>query len=884
MSPRSLPRLVVAATERLVRDPTARAGLLGDMEERYGRLHHAGPVRRTIWLTSELAAIAIHYIGEDVDHVREEEVGTMDTLRQDLVFTLRAMGKRPGFTLLVVSTLALGIGANAAIFSVVSGLLLEPLPFDEGQRLALVNEREESGFTASVSFPNYRDWRERARSFDRFAIILPSSRRFDTPDGPRIVEVGFVAGGFFETLGIEPEVGRYFTETESGPGAERVVVLGHGFWTEAFGADADVVGRSVELNGEPFAVVGVAPPELVLYEETSVFLPLGLVQARLPWDDRQTSVGAEVVARLAPGATFEAAQAELLTIAGAIERETGEVTGAGNVTPLRSWFVGETGRQSLLLMAAVGLLLLVACANVTNLLFVSSERRRGEMALRSALGASRWRVYRQLFTESLVVAVMGGLAGLGLAVVGLDALLSLVGDVLPVGFADRMVIDGGVLAFTAMLSLGTAILAGFLPAFRSARAELAERLRATATGATGPARARNVLVALEVAFSMVLLVGAGLLIATLAELQNVEKGFDGRNVLTLRIQTPPERRATRDTWIDFHRLVREEIGALPGVASVATSNHFPLSGSSWEMLYRDERTPAEDQGESVLLTMVTPSYFETYEVPILEGRGFTAADRWDAERVALVDETLARTRWPDESPLGKRITFEKVRGPDGEEVDLWRTVVGVVRHVRHYELTSPSRIEAYTPLAQSAAWGFTSYVSVRTTSELGGLVPRIRAIVGSLEPGATIYRVRTIESVIDQELGLHRAMRELLTVMAALTLLLGCVGIYSVVSHTTALRLKELGLRIALGGAPSRITRLVVRESLVPIATGIAFGAIAAMGLGRLLRSILYEVGPTDPAVLGSAAAILLCVATVSAWLPARRAGRVQPQEVLRAE
>ncbi|MDX1646730.1 MAG: ABC transporter permease [Longimicrobiales bacterium] len=875
---RRLPPLFVRVVEWLVRDPIARTGLLGDMTERYEKLHAAGAARRARWLASELASIAVHY-------TREEGTGVMDTLLQDLAFTVRAMRRRPGFSLLLVFTIILGIGSNTAIFSVVNGLLLEPLPFEEGERLALVNEREPTGFTASVSFPNYRDWKERARSFDRFCIVLPGSRRYVRGDGARIVEVAYVGGGFFETLAVEPELGRFFTEAESDPGSDRLAVLSHGFWTDDFGADPEVLGQTVELGGEPFAVIGVAPPDFIVYERTQAFLPLGIMEERLPWNDRLTSVGAEVVARLAPDVTFDEAAAELRAIGEDIEAESGQATGVGNVIPLRRWFVGDVGRQSLLLMAAVGLLLLVACANVANLLFVASERRRGEIAIRSALGASRWRVYRQLLTESLVVSFLGGAGGLLLAVLGLDMLLRLVGDILPVGFSDRIDIDARVLAFAAAVSMATGLLAGFLPALRSAGVELAARLRSSARrGTGGTTRTRLSLVSAEVALSMVLLVGAGLLIVTLMELQNVEKGFDAGNVLTLRLQAPDERVATRETWVDFHRSVRDEIGAIPGVVSVSTSNHFPLSGNSWEMLYRDENTPAEDHGASVLLTMVTPSFFETYGVSILEGRNFDDGDRWGTDPVAVVDETLARTRWPGESAIGKRVTFEKVRGPDGNEVDLWRTVVGVARHVRHYELTSPSRIEAYTPLAQSAAWGFTSYVSVRTTTDPGPLTPRIRAILADLEPDATLYRVRTMDGVVEEELGVHRAMRELLTTLALITLLLGGVGIYSVISHTTALRIKELGLRIALGGEPGRITGLVVGESLVPIGIGIAIGAIGALAVGELLRSVLYEVGPADPRVLASAAGILLLVATVSAWLPARRAARIQPHEVLREE
>lgn len=873
MRTRALPHFVVALLEKIVADPVSRAGLIGDLEERYRLIAPAGRIGGSAWLVGELAAIGYHY-----GFVRG--MG-MDTLRRDLSFAFRGLVARPGFSALVIATLALGIGANAAIFSVVSTLMVEPLPFEDADRLVIINEIEPSGFTASVSFPNYRDWRERNETFERFSIFLPSSRRFTTVDGSRVLEVGWVMGGFFETLGLDAEVGRYFSEAESEPGAERLAVMSHRLWVDEFGADPGVLGNPLTLGGEAFTFVGVTPSDFVLLEETDVFLPLGVVADGLPWNDRQTSVGAEIIARLASGVTVDRARADLQAVGTAVETETGEDVDTANVTELRAWFLGDTGNQSLMLMAAVSLLLLVACANVANLLFIASERRGGEMALRTALGASRGRIYRQLFTESMVLAVLGGAVGMALAVLGINALVALVADVLPPGFAARIGIDSTVLLFASALSLGTAVLAGFLPALRSARAELAQRIRSAAPGSVSHARGRHVLMASEVALSMVLLVGAGLLISTLARLQNVDKGFDGAGVLTFRIQTPGD---TRETWAGFHETLRDGLHALPGVTSVATSNHFPLAGNSWEMLYKDERTPPGEEGESVLLTMVSPSFFDTYDIAIIEGRGFLPSDRWGTEPVAIVDETLAASRWPGESAIGKRITFEQPMGPEGERADLWRTVVGVAAHVRHYELASPSRIEVYTPIDQSAAWGFTSYFSVKASVDPSSLVGPIRRVVARLDPSAPMYRVRAMEDIINAELGPQRAMRELLSAMAVLTLLLGCVGIYSVVSHGTALRRKELGLRIALGGAPSEIVSLVLRDSMVPIGLGVVVGVGGAIALGRALRSVLYEVGPTDPMVLGSAALILVTVGTVSAWLPARGAARVDPQRVLREE
>jgi putative ABC transport system permease protein len=873
----SLPRVVSSLIEWLVADPVARAGLIGDLAERYALRAPPGSFGRALWLSQEVLAVALLYS-------RQRAGARLDTLRLDLSFTLRSMARRPSFAFLVVTTLALGIGANASIFSVVNGLLIEPLPFEDSDRLVVVDELEPSGFTASVSFPNYRDWKERARSFDRFSIVLPGSRRFVAGTGARMVDVAWVAGGFFETLVTRPALGRYFIEAESEPGAPAIVVLSHRFWSDALGADPRVVGRSIVLGDETFTVVGVTPPDFLPIHDAEAFLPLGLLAAALPWDDRATSVGAEVVARLGPERGLEAARAELESIGDAIVEETGEVTGVGRITPLRDYLVGDAGRQSLMLMVAVALVLLVACANVANLLVLSSERRTGEMALRTALGASRRRIHRQLLTETMVLGILGGATGLALSVLGVDLLLKLVGDTLPTGFAARVGVDGRVVGFTAALAIGTSFFAGFLPAFRGAGVDLAHRIRSSAASVGVSSRARGALVATEVAFSMMLLAGAGLLIVTLTRLQTVEKGFDETGILTLRLQVPDELEPTRETWADFHRTLRERIGALPGVASVASSNHFPLSGNSWEQLYRDEQTAPEDRGESVLLTMVSPSFFDTWGIEVREGRGFTPADRWGDAPVAMVDESLAAARWPGESPLGKRIAFEKVPGPDGPEIDLWRTVVGVTRHVRHYELTRPSRIEVYAPLAQSRAWGFTTYLSIRTDGQPTSLIPAVRNLLRDVEPDATLYRIRTAHSVVEREMGLQRAMRELLLVMAAIALTLGCIGIYSVVSHSTTLRLKELGLRIALGGRPARVTGLIVRESLGSIVVGIGLGTAGALGLGHALRAALYEVSPADPRVLTGAATLLFLVATVSAWLPARRAARVSPQQVLRSD
>jgi predicted permease len=890
-----LPRIVVRLLESLVPPGLARDGLLGDLEERYSGLGHAGRLRRLCWLASELAGAVTHYGWERERHGRghrEEGSRFMDVFMQDLRFAVGDLFRRPAFSLLVVTTLGLAIGANTAIFSVVKGLLLDPLPFVEAERLVLINQRNDEGFTASVSFPNYRDWKARNRTFDRFATILPGSISLSTDSGARMLESAWVHGGFFEVFGVGARMGRTFTAAETEPGAQALVVLSHGLWQSELGGDPSVVGSDVVLRGEAFTIVGVMPQDFVLHAETDVYLPLGYVTDRVPWDDRGTGAGAEVVARLAPDATLEQARADLAAVVRDLRVEFGEQASAANVVPLREWHLGDVERQALLMMAAVVLVLLVACANVANLLFVRGETRRVEMAVRSALGAGRGRVYRQLLTESAVYGALGGLLGLAVGRAGLDVLLAVAAAMLPAGSAFRIGIDPGVLLFTAAAALSAVALAGFMPAWRTSRARLADTLRESGSADRRGGRAREILVGAEVALSMVLLVSAGLVIASLRNLRAVDKGFDGADVVTLRVSTSGDRYGSRERWAGFHERLRDGVRALPGVASAATSNHFPLSGNSWEMLFRDRNTPPDDRGASVLLTMVSPEYFDAYSIEIVEGRGFTEADRWGGENVAIVDETLAASRWPGESAIGRMVSFEHLPNEAGEYViEVWRRVVGVAGHVRHYELAQPSRIEVYTPLAQSAAWGFTSYLSVRAApdpvrgeADPAALVPDIRRVVADLDPGVALYRIRTMEGVIVEELGGYRALRELLGVFAALALILGAVGIYSVVSHAAALRVREVGVRMALGGAPGTIVRLIVRDSLGPAVAGVVAGTLGAVAAARLLGAMLFEVAPAEPSVLALSALTLLGVSALSAWLPARRAARIQPTQALRGD
>ncbi len=884
MSRSHLPPWAVLIVEAVVRGDVARAGLLGDLQERYSA--RPGGIRRGIWLTREVAGIVARYVGRRDPRTRDRGVGGLtDQLIQDLRFALRGLARRPAFSGLVVTTLALGIGSTTAVFSVVNGLLLEPLPYGEADRLVLINQRTPEGFLASVSLPNYRDWRAGTRSFDRFSAILPGSARLTRPDGSRVIEVGWVHGGFFETLEVDALIGRTFSAPESEPGAQPVVVLSYSLWLNELGGDPDIAGTSIRLSDEPWTVVGVMPPEFVPYGEVQAYLPMGYIADQVPWDDRGTGSGTEIVARLAPDADASTAQTELTAVSARIAEEQGEEVGSGNLTPLRRWYLGDSERHAKLLMAAVCLVLLVACANVATLLLVRGEARHGELAVRAALGAGRLRVACQLLTESLLYGLLAWAVGTLIAVQGLRLLLVAVEDHLSTALLGGITVDAGVLVFSGAMAVGTALLAGLFQLGRARDAQVAGSLREAARAVGGRRRLRSVLVGAEVAFSMVLLVGAGLLIQSLANLQTVDRGFDGSDVLTLRVQLPGSADSTRESWTRTLGDLRESLRSVPGVRDVAASNHFPLSGNSWEMLYRDEGTPPGDRGESVLLTMVSPEYFDAYGIEIARGRGFTEADTWGDDPVAVVDETLARSRWPGDDPIGRRVSFEQTRSAEGAWEDVWRTVVGVTRHVRHYELASISRIEAYTPLAQSAAWGFTCYLSVRADGvDPGSLVPGIRERVSEVAPDAALYRIRTLRSILDREVGAQRSVGQIFGLFSTLALLLGAVGISSVVSHATAQRSGEMGLRLALGGAPAQMTRLMMRDALLPVVIGLMVGVAASAAVGRALDAVLFEVGPLEPAVAAAAAVVLLSVSILASAVPARAAARVQPTDSLRAD
>ena len=816
----------------------------------------------------------------------------MGSFWQDVRYAVRALVSRPAFAAVAVVTLALGIGANTAIFSVVNGVLLRPLPVHDPERLVLPDViAPYTGFEISTSIPNLRDWRDRNRSFETFSGNAGRSRTLTGGDVPEVVQTRVVIGDFFETLGVEPSLGRTIRSDETFEGAPAIAVLTHAFWQRHFGGDPGALGRSLTLNGEAFEVVGVMPPEFVFpYASTDMFLPMGYFSAGMCWEVRDCSQGTWVAARLRDGVTMAMAQEDLDRVTRELREEEGEEVATVRLVSLSDQYVGDIRSRLWLLMGAVGFVLLIACANVASLLLARGEGRRREIALRTALGAGKGRLVRQLLTESVILAAAGGLAGIGLAHLGVRAIVPLITGAIPSSVVGRIGLDPTVLAFTVVASLLAGVLFGLAPALRGSSADLVGELREGGRGTAGPARQRlrSGLVVTEVALSLVLLIGAGLMVQSLGKLRNVDKGFDEVNVFTARVAIPALKYDGKEAaWGFFDRLLMK-VEALPGVRSASLSNIVPLAGNSWENRVWPEGVPTDrETGDSFLFQMISPRHFETLEIPLLRGRSFTEQDREGGARVVIIDETMAERYWPGEDPIGRRITWEtetdgQGAGP-GEPI--YRTVVGMAKNVRHYELESASRIQAYVPMAQSGqSWTRTMALMVRTAGDPAAATALIRREVNALDRDVPLSDVQTLQEVVAEAMSGTMALGTLLTIFSLVALVLSAVGLFGLISFSVVQRLREIGIHMALGASASDVVRSISAQGLRLTMAGVGVGLVASLGLTRVMTTALFEVDPVDPLTYGGFALFLLAVAMLAAYLPARRATRVDPAVVLREE
>ncbi len=803
----------------------------------------------------------------------------MTSFLQDVRFAFRSLLRSPGFTAAAVATLALGIGANAAIFSLVRGVLLRPLPFLEPERIVSIQESHAEYGPMVASPPNYLDFKSGSRSFQAMGAYGTSSLVLSGAGEAEQLSGAYVTDGFFESLGVRPLHGRIFDAAETATPDGKVVLLGHGVWTRRFGADPSIVGKSVRLSGEAYTVVGVMPAAFRLPESASDFwapLAFGPEIAR-----QRGAHYLDVVARLKPGVSVADADAEIRTIADRLRREYPQSNAkyGAVVAPLTRTLVGAVAPALKLLLGAVALVTLIACANVGNLLLVRGTRRRTEIAIRSALGASRRRIALQLLTESAVLAAAGCAAGLALAAGSLDLILKLApGDVPRLA---EVRLDGNVLAFTALWSLAAIAIFGLAPALQALRPGPATALRgygSDATSSRGVVGPRQMFVVAQIALALILSAGAGLLLRSLVRLSSVNPGFRTEGTVAFELTLPEARYGGEEARAAFLERLLGKLRAEPGVSASGAVFGLPLTGMSFSSSFRESGTPPDLSEPSAQLRVASREYFATMGIPVVRGRGFTADDRLGAPMAILVSESAARKFFPRGDALGQRLRF----GARPTETRIEGEVVGVVGDVRDEELAAGPTPEFYGSLEQAPTDQF--QVVVRGAGSGEAVAAGARAAVREIDPELAVSNLSTLDQIVRRSVSRPRFMVRLLLLFAAMALVLCAVGIYGVVAYAVSQRTREIGIRMALGADRAAVRRLVLDEGVRLAAAGVGIGLAGAFALTRLLRGFLFEIGPGDPLTHASVALLLGAVALAACVIPARRASRVDPMRALRAE
>jgi putative ABC transport system permease protein len=802
---------------------------------------------------------------------------------QDFVIAVRSFLRSPRFTIPAVLALALGIGATAAIFSVVRGVVLKPLPYRDPDRIVVVweNRLKRNQLRNVVAPANFAEWLTRNRSFSHLAMVGPS--RLSVMSGTRPEEIsGLTASSeIFPVLGISPALGRAYTGAEDLEGHDRVIVLGDNYWRSHFGASPDVLGKTLMADGVQRTIIGVMPRNFtVVGEEADFLIPYGWTMERL-----RSALGrgaSHGIARLRDGVSIEQAAGDMRNLMSQLEREAPRRNTDWSVTlvPVHEQLVDQIRPALLILSGAVALVLLIACVNVANLLLARSTVRQREIGIRSALGARRGRLVRQLLTESVLLGLAGGVAGLTLAFVFQRGLVALATDRIPIPRLDQVALDLPVLLFALVLSLATGLIFGVVPAVVGSSG-VSESLREGGRHGGSPRsrRALGTLVVAEVAISLVLLAGAGLLIRSFMRLQAVDPGFRANGILTARVNLPRRRYEDNRQSAAFYSNAIARVSQLPGVRSAAGVSFLPFSGPGIGTSFYVDGTPEPAPGQSPTgeIRPVTPSFFQTMGIPRLAGRDFSDGDTLDSPRVAIISASLARRYFSGENPIGKRLNIS-IGDPKGGP---WE-IVGIVGDVQMASLDREMRPAVFLPHTQLAI-GLMTLV-VRSDVDPMSLVSGVAASVRALDPELPLADVRTMEDVVDLTLSRPRAVATLLTAFAVMALILAGVGVYGVMAYSVAQRTQEIGVRMALGATPRAVFGLVLGHAMRLVAIGVVAGLLAAAALTSLLETLLFEIKPMDPWTLGTTAVVLIAVATLASYIPARRGTRVAPVEALRAE
>lgn len=812
----------------------------------------------------------------------------MRTLWQDLRYGLRMLLKSPGFTVVAVLTLALGIGANTAIFSVVNAVLLQPLPYKNSDRIVVpVSTNTERGFdSASVAYADFLDWKREGQLFEQVAVFREVN--FDlTGDGePERVPSVRASEDFFNVIGAQPLIGRRLLPEDHQAGSAKVAVITYGLWQRRFGGQKEAVGRTLTLNGLQYSIVGVMPPASIYPDEAQLWVPQAFESGAPSTDDlRRDNFIWQAIALLKQDVSVEQANARLVTVAGRIEQEHLPIRKgwSARAIPLNEYIVGtQLQRALLILLGAVGFVLLIACVNVANLLLARAAVREREMAIRIALGAGRWRLIRQLFIEYLVLALIGGALGLLLAVWSIDALTSFAPADIP--HLKKISIDRDVLAFVVGISLLTSLLFGLLPALHASKTNLNETLKEGgggrgATGGVHGQRVRSALVVSEIALSLVLLISAGLMVKSFISLQRVDPGFEVDNLLTLQLNLPRARYGEDQRVIDTLQEIVERVKNQPGVKGAGVTSALPLRGGGFYLgrVFLAEGRPEPPAGPDYQAdwNVISPDYFTTMSIPLFKGRAFTDRDDAGHTPAIIINETLARRMFPNEDPLGKRIRSWR-------DENKLREVVGVVRDVSYYGPDDQPRGLVYVPLRQDV-WR-SVVLAVRTDTDPLQLSNNLRNQIWSVDKDLALANITTMQQVLFTSTARPRFSMLLLSVFAITALMLAAIGIYGVMAYSVTERTHEIGIRMALGAQTGDVLKMVVKQGMMLALVGVAIGLVAAFALTRVLTSLLYGVSATDPVTFVAVALFLTAVAVLACYIPARRATKVDPMNALRYE
>ena len=871
------------------------------LEDRYDELRARGfsneEVRRDAsWqikhLTRALNAIETQPSPLGEPHGAATMIGS---IWQDARYAARGFGRAPGFAAVVVVTLALGIGATTAIFSVLDGVILRPLPYPNIDRLVVLRERSTAaaGFNViSVSWPNFVDWRAQNRVFERLALFRPMNVNLTGSGDAERLNASLASADLFATMGLSPIAGRTFLAAEDEAGTEQVAVISERLWRSRFNSDPGLVGRTISLNGDAHTVVGVMPADMRYPSRlTDVWLPLGLFVQSFP--PRGAHPGLTAIGRIKPGISVDQAGAEMETIAQrlAAQYPSSNKNTRVSITPFYDSVVSNIRPALIVLSSAVIVVLLIACANLANLMLSRAEARHREVAIRAALGAGRRRILQQFLVESVLLAAAGGVVGAVLATWLVKLFVASQPATVP--RIDLIAVDARVLVFTALVSVATGLMFGLMPALRTSAPDLLSTMKNSGRGTGKRAgRVRSVLVVAEVAMALMLLVGAGLMIRSFGRLMSVDLGFDPSRVVTARLTLPERRYPELAGWTTFHRELLTRITAIPGVEAAGLNSAVPLEGGGSEapVIAEGDAMPTPDRpATTTLFQTASPGYLKAMGIQLLAGRDFSDRDRAGNTGVAIVDETLVAKLMRGADPIGKRIAFEFSGGHGPHMEPMWREVVGVVRHVRHYGMASePPFVQVYVPFEQIPSYMIQRRPSMalvaRTTLPQESLAAAMRRELASLDRDIPLYNVQTMERYRAQESEQQRLSVLLLSGFSALALTLAVVGIYGVLSYSVSQRTQEIGVRMALGATRSDVLRLVVGHGMLLAGTGLVVGVAAAMAATRILSAMLYQISPRDPATFVVLASVLGLVALAASAVPAMRATRVDPMKALRSE